>query len=310
MRGALILLGTIGLVGSIGGQQPGKVNPNSTPAGNTQKRADAQRREGKRSLLEEVIDQAMANNPDLRVASAKAREAEAMVNQVQLQMVQKVVAAYQVVEDAKAALKSKEYKWSSLKQRYAAGQTLGVELQEAERELAQAKAKLATAQAEMDYLIGKSPPHHQARRNFYLESRYLLAERDREVLGLDKQRQIGIQQPAAQRIREVLERKVTLQYKETPIREVLKEVRELMQGVHLQVSPKVTSLEEKVTAKLTNVPLAAVLQLLEDILGDGQVVIREYGVFLAPSSQIPPGAMRLADLWRQDTAGAAAEKKK
>src|SRR5262245_16438676 len=55
----------------------------------------------KKSGLETALDEALKANPDLRVAAAKVSQAEAELAQVRLQVVRKVVAAYQTAETAK-----------------------------------------------------------------------------------------------------------------------------------------------------------------------------------------------------------------
>ena len=59
-----------------------------------------------KSKLEEMLQQALQNNPDLRVAAAKVGEAEAKLNRARLLVVQKIGAAYQAVEAQKAAVQS------------------------------------------------------------------------------------------------------------------------------------------------------------------------------------------------------------
>src|SRR5947208_69846 len=44
----------------------------------------------KRSQLEQMLTEALLNNPDIRVAEAKLREAEAELNRVRLQTLQKL----------------------------------------------------------------------------------------------------------------------------------------------------------------------------------------------------------------------------
>src|SRR5262249_13861365 len=56
----------------------------------------------KKSELELALEEALKNTPDLRVAVAKAAEAEAQLVRARAQVVQKVVAAWQAVDAAKA----------------------------------------------------------------------------------------------------------------------------------------------------------------------------------------------------------------
>src|SRR6266478_4733040 len=53
-------------------------------------------------VLTELLDRALKDNPDVRVAEAKLREAEAELNRARLLVMQKVVALQRAVEDAKS----------------------------------------------------------------------------------------------------------------------------------------------------------------------------------------------------------------
>src|ERR1700676_3908905 len=54
-----------------------------------------------KSKLEEMLQQAMRNNPDIRVAEAKMAEAEAELNRTRLVVMQKVVLYNAKLDDAK-----------------------------------------------------------------------------------------------------------------------------------------------------------------------------------------------------------------
>src|SRR5271166_4465956 len=64
--------------------------------------------EKKPSALEELIAQALRDNPDVRVAEAKVREAEAELNRARLQAIQKVVAHQHTIETLTTAVTSAE----------------------------------------------------------------------------------------------------------------------------------------------------------------------------------------------------------
>jgi outer membrane protein TolC len=140
--------------------------------------------EKKPSQLEELIAQALRDNPDIRVAEAKTREAEAELNRVRLQVIQKVVAHQHTVETlqggvrvaeaslaaAQAKLKFAEAEFSrttELKKQNAISpsdldasrakvETARANLETAKAALQSAKADLAKAQAELPYLLGKA----------------------------------------------------------------------------------------------------------------------------------------------------------
>src|SRR5690606_30130244 len=88
-----------------------------------------------------------------------------------------------------------------------------------------------------------------------------------------------IEGPSADRLRKALERTISVGYHDTPVKAVLTELRKTS-GVHIQAAESGPAWNEKVTAKLENVPLSAVLQLLEDVLGDHRIVVRDYGLLI------------------------------
>ncbi len=140
--------------------------------------------EKKPSQLEELIAQALRDNPDLRVADAKLREADAELNRVRLQVIQKVVAHQHTIETLESAVKTAEasYRMAEAKIKLAdadskrlgelrkAGNAPQAEadaaqanveqaranLENARAALQAAKADLAKAQAELPYLLGQS----------------------------------------------------------------------------------------------------------------------------------------------------------
>src|SRR5262245_59044614 len=63
-----------------------------------------------KSKLEQALDSALKNNPDLRVAQAELALADAKLAQAKMQITQKVVAAYNNVEVAEATYKAAELK--------------------------------------------------------------------------------------------------------------------------------------------------------------------------------------------------------
>src|SRR5206468_5992476 len=58
--------------------------------------------------LEEMLNKALKDNPDIRVAEAKVREADAELNRTRLQVTQKVLAFHYSRESQKAVIKVSE----------------------------------------------------------------------------------------------------------------------------------------------------------------------------------------------------------
>jgi hypothetical protein len=136
------------------GQQPANANPEKpkTPAAPAKAAAPAAV-----PTLEEMLTRALKDNPDVRVAEAKVREAEAELNRTRLQVTQRVIALHHALEAEKAKVDNAD---KELKRLQALAQSKAVaprEMDLARFRLTQAKAKLAEVEAEMPYLFGKPP---------------------------------------------------------------------------------------------------------------------------------------------------------
>jgi hypothetical protein len=111
--------------------------------------------------LEEMLTRALKDNPDIRVAEAKVREADAELNRTRLLVTQKVIAFHRSLEAQKAVvdLAEKEIKQlQDLAPQDAQGfARVKSELTDRQTKLTVAKAKLAEVEAEMPYLLGRQP---------------------------------------------------------------------------------------------------------------------------------------------------------
>src|SRR5215469_3745646 len=107
-----LLLGGVGLVLGQTPQQPqgAESGPNQLP--NRKKirveeeeetpKAAKQKAPQKKSALEEMLAEALKNNPDIRVAAAKLAEADAELNRTRLQVTQKVASLHHAILSQKA----------------------------------------------------------------------------------------------------------------------------------------------------------------------------------------------------------------
>src|SRR5262245_55933437 len=110
--------------------------------------------------LEEMLAQALRNNPDIRVAEAKVREAEAELNRTRLQVTQRVVTFRQDLESLRATVREAQARLDRLTQLEQKGRGVVAreEVRSAELTLMKYKAELAKAEAELPYLLGKHGP--------------------------------------------------------------------------------------------------------------------------------------------------------
>jgi hypothetical protein len=272
-----------------------------------------------KSKLEELLAQALKDNPDIRVAAAKAAEADAELHRTRLQVVQKVVAAYRAVELAgalEAAAKTDVARMGRL-----GAAVARQDLDQARTALLRAKTRLAAAEADLDYLLGKaagSAAKDEAVRKaaaaalsglgplgYYPPASALLSrraeQRGRYELALRGYYSAlsgakDLKGPMVDKIRKALDRRVTLKFTDTPILGAL-EYLQKQAGIHIQVD-RDPRFGGKVTADLTDLPLGAALQLIEDTLPGFRFAVREYGLFFASAERLPPGALLLGEFWK------------
>src|SRR5437868_13706805 len=107
--------------------------------------------------LEETLFQILHQNPDIRVAEAKLHEAEAELQRVRLQVMQKAITVYHTLESERTAVRQAEEKlaWSTRMAGKGFESDQGVKA--AAAALTQAKSKLAVMEADLLALLGKLP---------------------------------------------------------------------------------------------------------------------------------------------------------
>jgi len=210
------------IVGTAPAQQPVKPPSKTSATPST---------ETKKSALELALEEALKNNPDLKVTAAKAAEADANLSRARLDVVRKVVTAYQAIEEMKAKLEETERRVAHLTKLRAMvkGAVTEDDYHAAQAYRAEYKAKLAAAEAELDYLIGKAKNRDMK----------LTVERDpvRDVL-FRKENLPLTKGPGADRLRKALEKKATLKFEGVSAKEALEALRKACSDIHIQASEK------------------------------------------------------------------------
>jgi hypothetical protein len=200
------------------------------------------------------------------------------------------------------------------------------DLEEVESQVETAKAKLAAAAAELLLLVGKGPMESRtsrakdslregqadlemwaerrawaegmARRGYITRSQ-VEADYRKYLEALEAMQSKLVTGPLADK--KALDRPITVTAKDEPLSKVLDAIRKAS-GLTIQFqSSKIDPLdplEKPVTVKLENVSLGAALQWLEDAAPGYQVVVRDYGLLLAPKDALPRGALLLNDFWK------------
>ena len=276
-----------------------------------------------KSKLEEMLEQALANNPDIRVAEARVREAEAKLSKTRLEVTQKVATLYAAIESARQGLANAEADLERLNALRAKGVVGQEDLGRVRLQVATAKAELAKLQAEAAYLLGKAPGEKEKTtstdKQVEAGLRWLAAiqlaqgqdeaARVAALLALAQARVERAAGPMSERIRKALDKPVTLNYRKK--REKREEIlRDLFDKADIPVHFRTGALgrtdlsgtkppaEVELMAK-EPLPLGAALQLYQDLADDGvRFVVRDYGILVTDSQWVPPGAVLLHDFWK------------
>ncbi len=305
------------------GQQP------AAPPADKEKPKD----EPAKTKLEEMLEKALHDNPDVRLAAAKLAEAEAELTRARLQVVQKVAAAYQAVEAQKAAVASAATELAEVKSRVGTGTTPQGPEREAERKLIDAKAKLADLESQLPYLLGQQPaavdetilrslalqgPQRSSEasyadyvRRYYLDLYGRLPTKDEMKAGVDAK--IVVQGPAADRIRAALDKPFSFECKDQTVSYLLQRMNSEFQDANPDLLIKnnipFSNNDSNVSVVFAKVPFGAALEWVEDSSPKYRIAVRDYGLVIAPKDDLPPGAPPLRDFWKGGKAeGAGATK--
>ena len=112
--------------------------------------------QGNRSL-EELLATALQQSPDIQIAEAKMREAQAELRRTRLALLQKVIAAHAAVESSRATVAQAEAALVRINQLLRNRAVSSEEVHKAEYELAITKAQHAQAEANLNALTGTLP---------------------------------------------------------------------------------------------------------------------------------------------------------
>jgi hypothetical protein len=278
--------------------------------------------------LEEMLAKALKDNPDIRVAEAKVREADAELNRTRLQVTQKVLAFHYSRESQKAVIKFAEENMTRIRKLNSTAAISQEDVKVAEQQLTAAKAKLAEIEAEMPYLLGQQHRMVVSSVAFSPDGQILAttgadgttkvwdAATGQEILGQSFAAYFGpvgtkIGAPPeaksiADKVRKALETPVTVDYRDKLASEILADLKKKAPGLSIHdlsgISNHVINLQIE-----GKVPLRTALELLEDtcsvLYAEGGVargrlsfVLRDYGLLFAPNDSLPPAAVHISNL--------------
>jgi hypothetical protein len=283
------------------------------------------------SGLEGLLSQAMQSNPDIRVAEAKVREAEAELHRIWLQVAQKVIALHHSLEAQKAAVATAEAEYKRVEELVKRGAASTGEAQHKQEILETKKATLATLEAEMLSALGKLPQAVGRRGTVQLgdyrlrsdtlwaelvgrfyssevaldplagsadaTARLLLARRFGELTSAKP----PIAGSMADRIRKALETPITADYGSKSLQDVLKDLEQKTPGITF-ITRRLDKIQLPLIFRFTEpTPLSAVFQALEDAAVI-RIAVREYGFFVT-SLPFPEGYLSIDEFLKSRAGG-------
>jgi hypothetical protein len=277
-----------------------------------------------KSKLEEMLEEALQYNPDIHVAEAKVREAEAELNRTRLLVAQKVVALNAALDVARASVAANERRMERAKDLRTKGGISAEDFDAAAALLQQAKADLAKLEAEAPYITGRPPKESGTDEAVRRGLRYLYMAQIREAQAAKDARAAAVwdllaqrpgteDTPAADRVRAALNKPVTARFQKRPLPEILLQLSELAPDVpiHVKGDPSWEKHESAAAANFKDAPLGVVLEWFEDSLPKHRAYVRDYGVlFISDEMRPPVGAVPLRS-WKapKPEAKEGAEKK-
>jgi hypothetical protein len=288
--------------------------PGPEPLPEDKKKADPKKAEPKKSALEEMLEQALRNNPDIHVAEAKVREAEAELFRTRLLVTQKLVAMNASVDVARKTAEEATTRYRMLQElQTKVGGVSAEEVRQAALIMQTAKAEVAKLEAELPYLIGKAPVDSTTERGLRWLRQSARAEEQAELARLYYFRALGDAHaawvekekgPEADKLRTELNKRINFVCEGKSYPEGLNELAKAAPGVTIQIRGGVENAFPqggRMFANLRDVPLGAALEYFEDALPDHAFYVRDYGLLLVPAGQrSPTGAVPVREFWKSD----------
>jgi hypothetical protein len=272
-----------------------------------------------------MLEKALKNNPDLRVASTKVQEAQAEFNRTRLEVTRKVVRLHAILDGERAGVERAEHRLVELRKLAGNGRISPEEVQAAEKDLTRAKSELAAAEAELPYLLGEQhlfifdvalSPGNDVYLNTitsidsakdsaprYANSPWQVDISGRRPVVQSLPGGVASFTPktprgeSADRIRKALDTPVNADYNDTSVTQLLRNY-EKTYGLTFVIRLVVG--DRKVTLHLDGQPLGAVFQAISDATGF-EFIVRDYGILVVDGREaggVPPNALRLNDFWK------------
>jgi hypothetical protein len=274
-----------------------------------------------KSKLERMLEKALHNNPDIRLAEAKLQEAQAELNKVRLQVAQKAVSLHHAWATQKAVVDHEQRKIARVRDLFAKRAIAREEVEAAEENLAIAKAKLAEIEAQMPYVMGEQPlAGGPGGMHMMMGGPPGMLPGMGGIMGAGGGGMMGgtggasmgggagmmgmmgaskagaVEPDSAKRIRKVLETRVRVNYNKATVSMILEHLAKKVPGFScrnlLHLSPNIQEVGLDLAFDY-DLPVGAILEAIEDALLPGQVsfLVRDYGLVLMPRPLAPAGAL-------------------
>jgi hypothetical protein len=261
------------------------------------------------ATLEELLTQALNNNPDIRVAESKLREAEAELYRARVTVLNRIVRLQQELRIAKAEIDHAAGAYERMIELFKAGTIPEATANQEAGKLQKAKSELARVEAEMDLLVGK--PNDKSASWLAIQAFQLAAGADKNVRVWDfaggkavkpdepEAPPAPVQGTTGERIRKALDTpfKVGAGEQTVTADDVVRLLREFAKGINIIHNDRGKNREAKY--QFTEpIPLGAFFQWAEDTFG-WRFIIREYGIVVSDRDHVPPGSVPLLEFWRK-----------
>jgi hypothetical protein len=264
-----------------------------------------------------LLEQAIKNNPDIRVAEVKLQQAEVELNRARMAAMHKIVVLQSELRSARAELAETEKSYKRSKELSAAGGTSAAELGQAALAVMSAKEKVARLEAEQPYLLGKAPVAAGMTRTLTIGDVLYRQVSGGSGMGSAATGPMPtafwtdhyavlhtLPQGKTEKLRALL--KSPVKWPSRPsgsLRNIVDDLRTFVPGFAFEImtsepgGPK-ESKELPGPAFSGELPLHAVIQWIEDRY-EVKFVVRDYGIVVADRDRLPPGAVALLDLARE-----------
>lgn len=266
------------------------------------KKLDGMRKD--QAALQDLLAAALKTNPDIRVAEAKVRDAEAELYRARMTVLNAIVTMRHDINSAKAVAEEAAARYErdlELKKRVQ-GSISDAELSASKAAMLKFKFDADSRQAQLDAIVGKNTAKAGEWQRLLEQG---AAPRDpRPPLTQTSSKQstpLAVSEDMAKKL-DVLGAMVRVEFTDNFVdgTTVLDLLREHAKGINIQenfAKPDKVNVKLRLTEK---VPLGALFEWAEDQCG-WRFVIRDYGIVVTNRDAVPPaGGVMLLDYWRKN----------